>query len=279
MTLSDKFFNLQQQWTQNPEIGEKIIDLIEKAPDSSERDGLMSLMYHEGIGYPVDLDKSFEFAEKSSDGGDPLGFFMLGFMIDNIETPDQATGGPRQKYDHYDAERFYARCAELDSPWKPFAVLWLGDYYLDFARGGDPDIAVEYYESIADNNSKAAGALSDYYWDLIMPEYLEDEDWRSKLFRWTSKAAELNPADYSYRMGWIYADGLGCDQSYEKALDYFKAAYLNGDIKGAEAVANIYEEQLENEAPEDPDVKANYEEKVALWHTLADNQSSSDPCQ
>ncbi len=271
MTLSDKFHELQKQWEFDSKIGNKIADLINNAPESSERDGLMSLMYHEGIGYPIDLEKSFELAERAIDGGDPLGYFMLGFMIDNIETPDQANSGPRQKYDHYDAERFYAKCAELESRWRPFAILWLGDYYLDFARGGDPEVGVDYYESIAEHNAEAATALSNYYWDLIMPEYFEDAEWQSKLFKWTSVAAELNPADFSYRMGWIYADGLGCEQSYSKALDFFKTAYSYGDLKGAEAIAKIYEEKLENEIEADSDLKATYAEKIAFWKKRADN--------
>ncbi len=270
MTLTDKFLELQKQWERDSKVSKKIVNLIKKAPDSSERDGLISLMYHEGIGYIVDLEKSFELAEKASDGGDPLGYFMLGFMIDNIETPDQAKGGSRQKYDHYDAERFYAKCAELESRWQPFAILWLGDYYLDFARGGDPDVAVNYYESIAEHNAEAAEALSNYYWNLIMPEYFKDDEWRSKLFKWTSVAAELNPADFSYRMGWIYADGLGCEQSYDKAMDFFKTAYDYGDIKGAEAIAKIYEEKLENEINPDSDLKAKYAEKIAFWKKFAD---------
>lgn len=162
MTLSDTFLELYEQVATAPALISAIVDLIEKAPDSSERDGLRALMYHDGIGYPVDLDKSFELAEKASDGGDPLGYFMLGFMCDNAETPDQAFGGPGQKYDHYDAERFYAKCAEIESRWRPYAVLWLGEYFFDSARGGDPDVAVEYLESIAGYNADAAQMLRDY---------------------------------------------------------------------------------------------------------------------
>ena len=271
MTLSDKFHELHKQYEKNPGVGKKIVNLIEKAPDSSERDGLMSLMYHEGIGYPIDLDKSFTLAESASESGDPLGYFMLGYMCDNIETPDQCEGGARQKYDHYDAERFYAKCAEFDSRWRPYAVLWLGDYYMDSARGGDPDIAVEYYESIAENNAEAAGCLSDYYWDLIMPLYFEDDEWRSKLFKWTSVAAELNPGEYSYRMGWIYADGLGCEKSFDKAFDFFHKAYLNGDNKGADAIAKIYEEYLEEHPEISDEEKMEYQKEIELCKKLAND--------
>lgn len=271
MTLSDKFHDLYKRFEENPRVGKKIVNLIEKAPESSERDGLMSLMYHEGIGYPIDLDKSFALAESASDGGDPLGYFMLGFMCDNIETPDQAEGGPRQKYDHYDAERFYAKCAEYDSRWRPYAILWLGDYYMDSARGGDRDIAVEYYESIANDNSEAAEKLSDYYWDLIMPEYFEDDEWRSQLFKWTTVAAKTNPYSYSYRMGWMYADGIGCEKSFSISEEFFKESYQAGNWKAAAAIVKINEEFIE----EHPEMTDSEKEKLRVsiqrWNKLSDD--------
>lgn len=239
MTLTNKFHELQKQLGHDSKVCKKIVNLIENAPESSEKEGLRSLMYHDGIGYACDLDKAFELAEKASDGGDPLGYYMLGFMIDNIETPDQANGGPRQKYDHYDAERFYAKCAEIDSQWRDTAILWLGEYYMDSAKGGDRDIAVEYYESIAHENSEAAEKLSDYYWNLIMPDYIEDEEWESQLLKWTPIAAEMSPKFYAYRMGWIYAEGIGCKRSTEKAKNYFKKSFKAGNPEAEAALASF----------------------------------------
>lgn len=270
MTLSDKFHELHKQFEENPAIAKKIVELIENAPQSCERDGLESLMYHEGIGYPMDLDNSFELAEKAVGEGDPLGYFMLGYMCDNAETPDQAEGGPRQKYDHYDAESFYERCAGIESRWRPYAILWLGDYFLDSARGGDPDIGVEYLESIAENNAEAAGRLSDYYWDLIMPLYFEDDEWRGQLFKWTSVAARIDPEEYSYRMGWIYADGLGCEKSPEKAIDNFTEAYNCGDWRGAQAIAKVYEEYIEENPDLNESEKEELNREITHWNKLAD---------
>lgn len=266
MTLSDKFHELYSEIEEKPKVANEIVKLVFKAPDSPERDGLLSLMYHEGIGVPVNLDKSFEFAEKSTEnGGDGLGYYMLGYMCDNAETPDQADGGPRQKYDHYDAERFFEICSKLESRWKDYAILWLGDYYIDMAKGGDPEIGVEYYESIADHNADAAGNLSDYYWDLVMPEYLEDEEWLSQLFKWTTVAAALDPEEYSYRMGWIYADGLGCEESFENAMKYFEAAYTYGDWRGAQAIATMLEERLEGHPDMPPAERLEITDKISLW--------------
>ncbi len=210
MKLTEQFHSLYDGHENDPVILRRIFRLIESAPESAERDGLLALLYHDGIGVEADLEKSFELAEKASGEMDPLGFLLLGFMCEHIETPDQADGGPRQKYDHYDAERFYELCARQESPWKDDAVLWLGDYYLDSARGGDPEIGVEYFESIAGHNAEAAGRLSDYYWNLVMPDYTDDEEWVEALYKWTETAARLDPEEYDGRLSYLRAEGLGC---------------------------------------------------------------------
>lgn len=248
MNLSDKFYEIIAGNEEDAGVRKAAADLVSAAPEGPERDGLLGLLLHEGIGVPVDLDKSFDHAEKAAKGGDALGYFLLGFMCENAETPDQAEGGPRQKYDHYDAERFYEKCSKIDSRWKDPAILWLGDYYMNMARGGDPEIGVEYYESIAEENSDAAGRLSDYFWDLIMPGHIEDKEWAEKLFKWTSVAAELKPEEYSYRMGCIYAEGIGCVKNTDKAIDYFRKAYDYDDLRGADAIANLLEDQRRQKA-------------------------------
>ena len=106
-TLTDRFISTLADREHIPEVAEEAAEMVTGAPNSPERTGLMAYMYHEGIGVPVDMDECFRLAEKAAfEGGDGLGYFLLGFMCDNAETPDQAEGGPRQKYDHYDAERF-----------------------------------------------------------------------------------------------------------------------------------------------------------------------------
>lgn len=260
---------------EDPQTQRKAAELVLGAPDGAERDGLLSLIYHEGLGVERDLDRAFEYAEKAAfGGGDGLGYFMLGYMCDNAETPDQAEGGPRQKYDHYDAERFYEICSGIKSRWRDQAILWLGDYYMDMAKGGDPEIGVEYYEKIADSNAEAAGRLSDHYWDLIMPEYLEDEEWTSQLYRWTSVAARLDPEEYSYRMGWIYADGLGCEPQPDKAIEEFGKAYSYGDWRGAKSIARVFEEMLDS-AP-DAASRAECEKNIRLWDERSDRLREQD---
>lgn len=275
MEISDRFHEMLAGHEEDPETQRKAAELVLGAPDGAERDGLLSLIYHEGLGMERDLDRAFEYAEKAAfEGGDGLGYFMLGYMCENAETPDQAEGGPRQKYDHYDAERFYEICSGIESRWRDQTILWLGDYYMDSAQGGDPEIGVEYYEKIADSNAEAAGRLSDHYWDLIMPEYLEDEEWTSQLYRWTAVAARLDPEEYSYRMGWIYADGLGCEPQPDKAIEEFGKAYSYGDWRGAKSIARVFEEMLDS-AP-DAASRAECEKNIKLWDERSDRLREQD---
>lgn len=279
MNLSDKFHGLLNNHEDDPDTHKVIAEMVLSAPVTPESNGLLALMYHEGIGVTVDLDKCCELAEKAAfEGGDGLGYFLLGYMCDNAETPDQCGGGPRQRYDHYDAELFYERCAETDSRWAEPAHLWLGDFFMDSARGGDPDIAVEHYEAIAGNNGEAAGRLSDYYWDqltvdAVIPEEYRDKELEEKIFKWTHVAVRFNPHDYSYRMGWCYADGIGCDacKGFRLARKYWEDAYEFGDWRAADSIAVLYEERMETltDSPEDKMRRQHCEREAASWRKLA----------
>lgn len=282
-SLTDTFLRMFEHKDDNSESLRKIYELISDAPDSSERDGLMALLLHEGIGVPTSLEKSFEYAEKAAfEGGDALGYYILGYMCDKAETPDQAEGGPRQKYDHYDAERFYEKCAEKESNWKKYACNWLGDHFLNMARGGDPELGVEYLEQIAEDDAEAAERLSDYYWDIVIPDYPDDER-AEDLFRWTKKAVELDEEDeeYLYRLGWLYADGIGCEKSFWLALKYFGLAYFAGDWRGAESIANLLEELLDEGHDLSPEEVKEFRTDIDGWRrkakTMKDEEDTEEP--
>lgn len=264
--LEDKFYKFVEEENERPEALKEAADLVLNAPESGARDGLMALMYHDGIGVEQDLDRAFEYAEKAAfKGNDGLGYYLLGYMCENAETPDQAEGGPRQKYDHYDAERFYELCSKIDSPWRYDAVMWLGDYYMDMAKGGDPEIGVEYYESIAGSYPPAAEALSDYYWDLVYPDYTEDVDWTKPLLKWTEVAEKSYPEEYAYRLGMLYYGGVGCEQDMEKGEDLFVKAYELGDWRGAQAMADVIKEQLEDLPDLSPEICIRREGEMQQW--------------
>lgn len=162
--LSERFYDIIQENCDYANLKNEVGELFSNKYSTNSRNAVEAFFYHDGIGRPIDLEKAFELTEKAAfDDHDPLGYYLLGYMCYNAETPDQAIGGPRQKYDWYDAERFYEICANSGSKWRIPARLWLGDYFMNFARGGDPEIGAEYYESIADVSDEAARKLGEYY--------------------------------------------------------------------------------------------------------------------
>lgn len=288
MGLSDLFYYILDLEDEDPEAYNKAAELVLKAPVTTESTGLLAMMYYDGIGVEKDLEKAFEYAEIAAKENDGTALYILGHMCENAETPDQEFGGPRQKYDHYDAENFMERCSRTDSRWSKAAHLWLGDYYMDMAKGGDPEVAMEHYEVIGEEVPEAAGKLSDYYYDqwfvdMVIPEEYRTKDLADKIFHWTQVAARLNPCDYSYRMGCVYAEGIGCDaeKGFRLARKYWEDAYGFGDWTAAESIANLYEERLENLPPETPEFrKENIIKHIKSWRKLAqrerDRQSTKE---
>lgn len=141
----------------DPAVRTQIADMVIGAADSPERDGLLALIYHEGIGVPADLDKSLECAAHAAAVDDGLGCFMLGYMCDNNETSG--------KYAPGDAVRFYERCAAIGSRWQGWAIFWLCDYYHDIfadVEHADADLCARLFkwtEAAARHEPKKYAAL------------------------------------------------------------------------------------------------------------------------
>lgn len=121
-----------------------------------------------------------------------------------------------------------------------------------------------------DDRADVARHLSDYYWNIVMPEYLDDPDSRERLFHWTSVAVRLDPDSHSFRMGWLYADGIGCRRDTDKAVDFFTNAYCSGDWRGAGAIAKMLEEYLEDNPGLDAADRRECEREISDWHKRAD---------
>ncbi len=289
ISLSKQFYSLVDEYDdkdRDPAVGERIVKLVNDAPAGPERDGLLALMYHDAIGVERDLEKAFSYAESAADDNEGVALYLLGFMCEHGETPDQLDGGPRQKYDHYDAERFMEMCSHTSSSWAEDAHLWLGHFFMDMARGGDPEIAVEHFEAIADNNAEAAGELSDYYWNLWENGYAETDEEIEALAhdvnKWTREAVRLNPHDYSYRMGCCYAEGLGCEANFRLARKYWEDAYAFGEWWAADAIAALFEQRLESLGPDAPETeRVNCRKHIESWRKLArreqERQAASEP--
>ncbi len=133
-----------------PESLAKALEQTDSFPGHFGRDGLLAMACYRGWGVEADPEEAFRHAKCGMQAGDALACYVLGLMCANGDTPDQRTGGPRQEYDHYDAERFMQMAAEAGGPWAVKAHLWLGDYFMDSCRGEDPDEGREHYQVAAD---------------------------------------------------------------------------------------------------------------------------------
>lgn len=121
-------------------------------------------------------------------------------------------------------------------------------------------------------NVEVAGKLSDYYWNLVMPEHTDDKEWTDQLFRWTKTAANLeeDEYEYTYRLGWLYAEGIGCKKSFWVGLKYFGRAFLEGDWRGAQSIADLLDERLNSDASLSDEEKSELKEDIQVWRIRAE---------
>lgn len=256
-TLTDRFIKTIAENDPDSDAVRELVGLVFDEPDTPEKIGLRAYLYHEGIGVEGNLSTCLSLAEKAAfEHNDPLGYFLLGYLADGV--------------DDRQACRLYDICAGIDSRWREPASLWLGQYFADIHRGNDLDRGLDYFRSIADDNSEAAGWLSDYYWSMVVPYYLGEEDWTAELFRWTEAAARMDPAEYSWRMGQLYADGIGCEKDTDKAVDYLEEACEYGDWRAARSLAGMLSEAMKSNPDMTPREKAECESAIREWNEWAD---------
>lgn len=87
MNLSDKFYEIIAGNEEDAGVRKAAADLVSAAPEGPERDGLLGLLLHEGIGVPVDLDKSFDHAEKAAKGETHSGIFFSALCARMLRLP------------------------------------------------------------------------------------------------------------------------------------------------------------------------------------------------
>lgn len=172
MSLSQQFQGLFEDQPDNAAA------IVLGAPESEERDGLLLMMYAEGIGVAKDDARALAIAEKLN---------------------------------------------ASSTKWGEYAHLWLGDYYMDSARGYDTDKAMDHYLEIGDTNGEAACRLADIFWNVWSELY--DESVRPEvehtLFYYSRLAAAYNP-EYLLQLGHCYATPIGCEKIESKALACFE---------------------------------------------------------
>lgn len=271
--LTDDFFRLLDDNRDS-----EAVRLLDTAPHTPEADALRGYAVYYGIGgMKEDDDRAFALFEKGAESGDSLSLYMLGIMCDDATTPDQAEGGPRQKYDQYDAETFMTRCA--DNPEGKFAAmawLWLGEYFIDSTRGEDPETGEEYLEKAADVGfGEAVEILRDRAEDRAEYHDWKDPEANGRAFRWEQRAYELNPHDESYNYGRLFDGVPGIPENKRLALKLYEEDYEFGHSQGARALALHYEERA-NDLSIPVEERAESKVLAQAWHERADKNAEND---
>lgn len=271
-TLTDTFFNLILE-----EKEHEAADVLRQSPDTPEAEGLRGYAFYCGIDSPyADTDKAFEHFGLGAAGNDSLSLYYLGIMCERGETPDQCTGGERQKYDHCDAERFMVLCADGHGIMEEWACLWLGQYFYDSARGGDSGEAVGCFVRAADlGNEEAVEWLVQIYADCAEYEDYADVQTNMELFRWQEKAYENNPHDESYNYGRLLYGGIpGIPANLRLALKLYEEDFEFGHSQGARALALHYESEAGK--TEDTGEAEKFAALADMWHERADRNAEND---
>lgn len=243
--------------------------LVESAPRCPETDGLLGYLYYYGIGGKLKSVKMayVMFERAIRDGDDSMSLYMLGQMCERVETPDQDTGGPRQKYDAYDAPRLMERCMKAEGIMAMAARLWLGEYYIDTARGGDPELGVGYLEKTAEYGTpEAVTVLARHYREMAEYTGWQDEEVNRTLYKWQKLAWENDPVDEGYEYARLLCGIAGIEEDIELALRLFESDYDYGHPAGARALQSYYDAVAADPAFT-AGQRAAAAEAAALWRT------------
>ncbi len=76
MSLSDDFHAMLTGHEDDASVHKQIASMVLAAPETPESNGLLALMYHEGIGVAPDCGRCFALAEKAAVKDDGLGCFL-----------------------------------------------------------------------------------------------------------------------------------------------------------------------------------------------------------
>lgn len=220
--------------------------------------GLMGYLTYYGLGgIENDYTQALIWFEKGAKGNDSLSLYYLGLMCEAYE-------GTEGKYDWYDAEPFMTRCADGRGKYAQFAALWLGDFFGDSAKGGDPEVSVDYYTMAAElGNEDAVKSLAEHYYDEAEYAEFKDEKLNKLLYKYQEEAYENNPHDESFNYGYLIEHGIGTQKNMRLAMKLYEEDYTFGHSQGARALARHYEQ-------------TGNEKEAGYWHDKADENLEND---
>ena len=220
------------------------VSWYEKAMEKGAVSAINNLgwMYEKGQGVQQDYEKAMELYKQAADAGNNYAMNSLGRIYEN---------GYCGQVNLEEALKWYKLAAENDfdgaqeSVERVLQAMYdLAGNYKDGKNGVEKneEEAIRYYKLVAEDESTGDDKVRDssFYLGYIM-SYNDTEEDDAEAATWFEKAIEKGSVAAITNLGWMYGNGKGVTQDYEKAIGLFKQAADAGDDGAMNNLGVIYE--------------------------------------
>jgi TPR repeat protein len=181
---------------------------------------LVGTFHYYGRSVPEDLKKAVEWIQKAADQGYGESLSMLGYQY--------IRGQGVLK----DLNRGLSLLEQAGKAGVGYAYFQLGEYYgLKSDEDNQYKAANYYIEGIKLDNRDCMRELALMY---------AKRNEHKKALELFEMALKLGDVDSAFNAGYMYEEGLGCDQNLELAFMLYQAAYKCGSIKALNNIGNMY---------------------------------------
>lgn len=187
----------------------------------------LGMMFKEGLGVTKNTEKAlecfsdayYELRDAAGDAADEIGGIYATLLQDDEE-----------------AVEWYRRGVEVGSDLAMFDLGWMYDNGKGVEE--DKDKAMEYYRKAYECYGKAEGRAACNIGNLYEETYLDYK----KALKWYRRSADLGSDWAMYSLGEMYEKGKGVEPDAEKAIEWYRKAYVkHGETaeKAADAIRRL----------------------------------------
>ena len=210
-------------------------------------------------GQTVDYAAAYENFEQALEKGKTEANFYLGALYDWYSYPEQDLEKARAYYEAAGDNPYaqislgflylYGQGVEADSAKAQElvdAVIAAGNakgYYLKASLAyneKDYATAFDYYQKVSEGQEPLYIASAMHHMAYMYENGLGVEQDYTKAMEWYNKEAELGNSSAMNNIGWLYENGLGVEQDYAKAMEWYEKAAELGNIDGTYNIGLLY---------------------------------------
>ena len=203
----------------------------------------LAVMYEKGQGVAQDYEKAMTLYE--------LAAMLKDSVAENNMGKIYEYGYCGQQINLEESLKWYKKAAENDCDGAQESVERVLQAIYDLAenyRTGsgryekDEEKAIRYFKLVAEDESVGDDMVrkSSFYLGYIMSHNVAEED-DAEAAAWFEKAIEKGSVSAINNLGWMYGNGKGVAQDYEKAIELFKQAADAGEDGAMNNLGVIYE--------------------------------------